>query len=374
VLQVAIDGIGDGSLAQSVPLINADDVHGAGFTGEGVVVAVLDSGLDTDHPDLADDLLYEMCFLTFATCPGGAHPAEDGHGHGTNVTGIITSKGTVSSIGSAPDAQIAAYKILDNSNFGTFSDWTAAMNDIINNHPEVDLVNMSLQSGVACPNAAMATAIATLRANGVLTFIAAGNHGTKNSLTLPACIADGISVGAVYDSNVGAHGGIKSSCNDPTTAADQIACWSDSDDTLDVLAPGARIASTGLGGGTSQFSGTSQATPHAVGVAALLLDAKPNLTPDEIEDALESTGVPLIDGLNDGNPSTNRTTPRIDALAAVTSVLGVGGVAELPDVAGPLPQSAAPAGRSTEPLLYIAMAAPFALAAAAWYARRRKQV
>ncbi|MDZ4278190.1 MAG: S8 family serine peptidase, partial [Dehalococcoidia bacterium] len=317
VVEVAIDGQGSAALGESVPLIFANEAHDGGLTGEGVIVAVLDSGVDTDHPDLQGDIAYEACFLPGSGCPAGAHPAEDDNGHGTNVAGIITSAGTVAPVGVAPDAQIAAYKILNASGFGSFSDWVAALDDIAANHPEVDFVNMSLQSPFACPSSALETAIATLRQNGVLTFIAAGNHGIKQSFNIPACIDDGISVGASYDASLGSISGWKVNCTDAVTSADMITCWSDSDESLDLLAPGANVTSAGRFGVTSTFRGTSQASPHAAGVAALLLEAFPALDAGQIEARLEATGALLTDDLNDSDPMTNRTTPRVDARVAL---------------------------------------------------------
>jgi subtilisin family serine protease len=315
--QITIDGTGKAALAQSVPLIHADEVQAAGVTGAGVTVAVLDSGIDTNNVDLENDIASEHCYLSGGGCPSGAHPAEDDNGHGTNVAGIITSDGIVAHKGVAPDAKIAAYKILTAAGIGQFSDWIAALDDIITNHPEVRAINMSLQSTASCPGGALADAVTTLRTAGVATFIAAGNSGTKNSLYIPACITDGISVGATYDANIGSVSGWKVTCTDSTTKADQVACWSSSDNTLDLLAPGARITSTGRGGGLSNYMGTSQATPHAVGEAALLWQALPNLTVDELENRMKLTGTMVTDDLHDSNAATNRQTPRIDARVAL---------------------------------------------------------
>ncbi len=317
VLAVTLDRQGSGALGASVPLIHADEAHAAGLTGEGVVAAVLDSGIDTDHPDLAGDILYERCFLTGGGCAEGAHPAEDDNGHGTNVSAIITGDGVIAPVGVAPDAQIAAYKILNASGFGFFSDWLAALDDIIANHPEVNIVNLSLQSTASCPAGALATAISTLRDRGVVTFAAAGNHGTKDSLAIPACISEGLSVGAVYDANLGRVDGWKSSCSDATTTADQVACWSDSDPGLALVAPGAAVSASGRGGGISTFFGTSQAAPHAAGVAALLLQTSPGLSASQVEARLKATGRLITDDLHDDDPATNRTTPRVDARVAL---------------------------------------------------------
>ena len=121
VVGIGVDAQGKGSLAESVPFINADDVHDLGVTGEGITVAVLDSGIDTDHPDLSDDIAAGAWhFLDGGrnTGPG----AEDDHGHGTHVSGIITSTGTISNLGVAPDANIFSYKVLTSG--GGFSSLT----------------------------------------------------------------------------------------------------------------------------------------------------------------------------------------------------------------------------------------------------------
>ena len=321
VTRVTLDAVGTTALSQSVPMIHADDVHDAGVTGAGIIVAVLDTGIDTGDADLRDSIAYERCFLSDGGCPAGAHPAQDDNGHGTNVAGIITSDGIFAPEGVALDAQIAAYKILDESGSGVFSDWIAALDDIIANHPEVDIINMSVQSLAACPGGPLSDAISTLRVQGVATFIASGNRGFKKALSAPACITEGISVGAVYDANLGSVNGWKTNCTDATTQADQVPCWSSSDDTLDLLAPGARITSTGIGAGLSSYMGTSQAAPHAAGVAALLLQAVPGISVDEMENRMKLTGTIITDQLNDSDANTTRHTPRIDARVALITDL-----------------------------------------------------
>jgi hypothetical protein len=154
---------------------------------------------------------------------------------------------------------------------------------------------------------AFANVINALRANGVLSFVASLNSGSLTQMSAPACIHSAVSVGATYDANVGPVG-----C-DPTTAADQIACFSNRNSVTDILAPGALITSTYLNGGTAVLLGTSMASPHVAGCAADLLQAMPDLSPDALEAALEGTGVPVHD------PGTGLTYPRVDCLAALNT-------------------------------------------------------
>jgi hypothetical protein len=141
------------ALAQSVPYIHADQAQALGLTGAGVTVAVLDSGIDTDHADLADDL-----------APGAWHSlndgadqgpgAEDDNGHGTHVSGIITSAGNVSSVGVAPDAEILAVKVLDAGGSGTLIDVLAGIDYVTASEPEYDhlcALNMSIATFMVYP-------------------------------------------------------------------------------------------------------------------------------------------------------------------------------------------------------------------------------
>ena len=317
VVRIDLPAAGSAHLAQMLPLIGADDMHALGYTGAGVTIAVVDSGLDTDHVDLGNDLVGEECFNDCDNATNrqsGAGAAEDDHGHGTNVTGIITSTGTVSSLGIAPDADIFAYKVLNATN--GFASMTGnvipALDDIIANHPEIDIVNMSLGTfalyGGNCDaspafNVITATAINTLRANGVTTFVSSGNNGSGTSMSSPACIANSISVGAVYDANIGSFSFL---CTDPTTAADQVTCFSNSNFTTDIFGPGCAATSTGLANGTSTFCGTSQASPASAACAALLLEETPSLTPAQIESRLETSPVSVTDATN------GLSFPRID--------------------------------------------------------------
>ncbi len=136
------------------------------------------------------------------------------------------------------------------------------------------------------------------------------NQTYKNGMGYPACVDSVISVGAVYDTDIPSFGGF--SCTDAPAVADSVPCWSNSDPTLDLLAPGCAVTAPGAIGATSTYCGTSQAAPHAAGAAALLIEQHHNSTPDEIETILKTTGVFRTD------PANGVSTPRIDVLSAVS--------------------------------------------------------
>jgi subtilisin family serine protease len=327
VVRVDLDEGGSGNLNQGLPLANIDLAKDFGLSGDGVTVAVLDSGYDSDHSDLSDDLAGEACFCSGGggCCPGGgasqlgAGAAEDDNGHGTNVSGIITSAGNVAPEGGAPDAKIVAIKVLDAFNsFCCASDIVAGLDWIISNRPDVGVVNMSLGTSAMfsgdCDSStaytlAMATAINTLHSNDVSIFVSTGNNGSGTQMQAPACVANAISVGAVWDSNVG--GNFVLGCFDATTAADQVTCFTNSNSKTDLMAPGAPITSSGNGGGTSTYSGTSQASPTAAACAALMLENDPSLTPAQIEAALKASPTSVTDATN------GLSFPRVDCFDAL---------------------------------------------------------
>lgn len=305
VLRIDLDRGGMGSLGTSVPLINADALHRQGITGKGVVVAVLDSGLDTDHVDLSDDLIDQACFLDndgvindIGLCPNGSDrqfgpgAAEDGAGHGTFTTGVITSNGTLGPVGVAPDAKIVSIKVLDDSTFSGvfrfFSEIVAALDYIASERPDVKVINMSFGTFDTfvgdCDhstsfNMAGSAVINALKAKGVIAFASTGNNGSGTVMTSPACLNNVVSVGST-DNN------------------DEVAGFTNSNATTDVMASGVGIESTGIENTTTTLSGTSFATAHAAGCAALLVDSGAFNTPDEIEMRIKDSPVQVTDAKN----------------------------------------------------------------------------
>jgi len=327
---VELDLPGHADLAQSVPMIGGNTVRAMGYTGKGVTVAVLDTGIDVSHPDLAGRVVDQQCFCANGNgtgcCPNGQTTQSgsgagiDDAGHGTNVAGIIASKGTVASFGVAPDVKLISVKVIDkNNSFSGLSQVISGLEWVLDNHPEVRVINASLGTNALfngyCDRqqTAIGSVIDALRANGTILFVSTGNQASSTSIGSPGCNERTVSVGAVYDGNNNSVT-FPNVCTDSTTTADQITCFTNSNVTLDLLGPGAVITSTGRGGGLSSFIGTSQAAPHCAGAAAVLLELQPKLTPDEIELVLKATGKPIFDSRN------GVTTRRLDLLAAVQSV------------------------------------------------------
>ncbi|HEX9813956.1 MAG TPA: S8 family serine peptidase [Myxococcota bacterium] len=327
-----------GALAQGVSLIGADSVHSSGITGVGVNVAVLDTGIDTDHPDLVDDIVAEQCFCNDhpapnrGCCPSGGlqqsgpGSAEDDNGHGTHTAGIITSGGVAAAPGVAPDAGIVAIKVLGATGSGFSSSIDAAFDWLVTHHQAlgVRVVNASLGDGgeynnplaSPCSGTPSANAVALLHAAGVAVFAASGNEGHDDGISEPACISEAISVGGVYDASVGSVSWCGNStctmilCTD-ASGPDVFVCHSNSGEILDILAPNWRTTSSALGGGVEHFGGTSASSPYAAGQAALLFEADPSLQPEDIRSLLTENG-PLIT-----NPSNGLSFPRSDVKSAI---------------------------------------------------------
>ena len=312
-------------MAEGVPLIGADQAAVLGVTGSGINVAVVDSGVMSSHADLAGDIVGEACFCEegggAGCCPNGsttmvgAGAAADGDGHGTNVTGIITSSGNVTAPGVAPGAGIVAVKVYDSdSSSMSISAVDAALDWLLTEHASlgVRVINISLGTSTTYSNPFAFPCRGTLTASlvddlvdaGVAVFVASGNGAISDGISFPACIADAISVGGVYDANIGSISW--TACSDQSTAPDAFVCHTNSSPALDMLAPDWRTRTTALGGGVGSMGGTSAATPYAAGLAALLLEQDPSRTPSQVESLLVS-GAPMVT-----NPETGLSFPRAD--------------------------------------------------------------
>jgi subtilisin len=249
--------------------IEAGTVHES-FRGSGVKVAVIDTGIDYTHPDLAVNYYGGYDFVN-----GDADPMDD-FGHGTHVAGTIAAADdNIGFIGVAPDASIYALKALDNNGCGWASDINAAIDWAIMN--EMDIVSMSL--GGSTDFLSMRKLCWEAYDEGIVLVAASGN-GYGGSVSYPAAYSTVIAVSA-------------------TSAIDNCASFSNIGEEIELSAPGVNIRSTALGGGYDSKSGTSMATPHVSGLAALLLSADSTLDSSEVRIILAATATDLGDGGRD---------------------------------------------------------------------------
>lgn len=336
--RVYLDGTVRATLAQGTELIGADLAAGVGIQGAGVAVAVLDTGVDTDHPDLASNLLAEACFCDDAPgpngcCGGGGQvesgpgSAEDDDGHGTSVAGIVASPGGV-----APEVDLVAIRVLGSAGSGRFSDVDAALDWLLANGPAlgVRVVNLSFGDGgefgsasqFPCSGSVTADAMAQLHGAGVSIFASSGNEAHTAGVSFPACVAEALAVGGVYDAALGNVSWCANAtcseilCRDLDTSADDFVCHTNRGETLALLAPNWRTRTSALGGGAANFGGTSASSPYAAGQAALLYGADPGLSPDGVEYLLRVHG-PLV-----ADAGSGLSFRRSDVAAALTTHLG----------------------------------------------------
>ncbi len=361
VLRVSLDTPVQIQLAQAIPLVGIDTLHGSGLTGTGRKMGFLDTGIDLDHPDFENAIAAQQCFCQGDDGPGGdgccppndldtqsgPGAAEDDHGHGTRVAGIAASGGAKAGPGGAPDVAIVAVRVLDSSGLGYTSDVIAGLDWIADNHPDTDVVNVSLGGGnyqgdcdeVDAGTMAFADSIDGLETNGTVVVAGSGNDGWSHSMLAPACIAKAVSVGAVWDADVGPR--TNYGCTDATTQADQVTCWSNASTTTDVFAPGARITTSSIGGGVATGAGTSYATPVVAGCGVLLRDAQPLASAAAIARALTESPITVVD------TSSGRSYPRLDCVTALDFIsFGIPALPAGPAAAGSLALLLAAAGGS----------------------------
>ena len=296
------------ALAESLPLINQPLVAYVGEKGQGTTVVVIDDGIELDYPGFldcsasnnSDPNCNVAVSLDMVSNPGYLNQ------HGSNVAAIV--------LGVAPNTKIAALNIFDINGSAFQSDLLASIDWAIANKSTYNIVaiNISLSDNSfnsgTCANNWASAAVSRASDSGINVIVSAGNSGYTNGLSSPACAPNAISVGAVYDSNVGARGYLHL-CRDLITKADQVACFSNSASNLTLLAPGAIITAANV-----DMSGTSQAAPHVAGAIAVLRSTYPNESPAQIQARMTNTGLPITD------PKNNITTPRLDLLAAATPI------------------------------------------------------
>ncbi|MFC9431387.1 S8 family serine peptidase [Streptomyces sp. NPDC056987] len=286
--KIWLDATVEASLDVSVPQIGAPEVWRSGYDGKGVKVAVLDTGVDAGHPDLAGKIAGATSFVP-------DEKVQDGHGHGTHVASTIVGSGAASDgrrKGVAPGAELLVGKVLGNDGRGQTSwilegmEWAAKSG--------AKIVSMSLGGTASGPSDVLSETVDALSAStGALFVVAAGNAGPgEQTVGTPGIANSALTVGAVDKS-------------------DKLASFSsrgprlgDSAVKPEITAPGAGITAARASGTTmgtpvddnyTTANGTSMATPHVAGAAALVAQAHPDWTGEQLKADLASTARTMPD-------------------------------------------------------------------------------
>lgn len=315
------DSGGDGVqiIPAGVKRIGADTLF---LRGDGVGIAIIDTGLDLSHPDLT---VGTDCFTAFSGC-------GDDHGHGTHVGGIVAARDNdIDVLGVAPSATLYSVKVLDNTGSGSDAtimaglDWVGLNATSVS--PAISVVNMSLgRSGTLDDNLALREIIQTIKnIYGISIIVAAGNNAGKEvSQMVPATYPEVMAIA----STTALDGSNQCRFFSGVIVSDT-ASYFTTDGAFDIStgigvtisAPGEKqeninrgcflsskgITSLQLGGGTTQMSGTSMAAPHVAGVVALMVEATGGiLNPDDAQNIIQTTsfqqGVAPLD-----SPATSYT-------------------------------------------------------------------
>jgi subtilisin family serine protease len=336
-------------ITYNVLKVNADDVWGLGYTGEGVIVSVIDAGINYNHVDLADHMWEDDEYpLHGYDFHNNDNDPMDGHGHGTHCAGTVAGDGTAGSqTGMAPDATLMGCKVLGDDGSGEESNVWAAIEFSVEQGAHIISMSLGWQHSWNPDRQTWRLTYDNTLAAGVIASVAAGNEG--GSVNNPDDVrTPGDCPPPWLHPEQTLEGGISAVfCVGATDASDNIAYfssrgpsdWSTIDPFFDypfnpemgllrpdVSAPGVDVKSCNAfnPNGYTSMSGTSMATPGVAGVMALMLSKNPGLSPAEIAEILETTSVDLGDTGKDNVFGSGR----IDAFVAVNTTSEQGPVYE----------------------------------------------
>ena len=315
-------------LADSTPLIGAPHAWDQGYAGSGQTIAILDTGVDKDHPFLSGKVASEACYSGSgggtSLCPEGVDESiQPGSGapcpsslsgcfHGTATAGVAAGRGTEFS-GVARDARIIAIQVFsqcgDDCINSSNSDWLAGLERVLELSADFNIaaVNMSFGGGLFSEDCdsdfpAVKAAMDNLRAVGIAPVAASGNNGSGTDIHVPACISSVVSVGSTDGIGDG-------------TIREEVSDFSNSSPSLDLLAPGRGITTSVPGEGFERYNGTSLAVPHVAGAWAVLKSKAPNASVPQLLSMISRTGIPITD------PRNGLVKPRIQVDAALDVVI-----------------------------------------------------
>jgi subtilisin family serine protease len=283
------NGAGDAPIPWGIKRVNAPGAWGK-TQGAGVKVVVIDTGIDYNHADLKPIIKGGWNMITKTA------DFMDDHGHGTHCSGTIAGQGQVIAgtaiWGVAPKVDLYGVKVLDAQGSGTFDDVIAGMQWAVDNH--MDVASMSL--GASQGNDSLQAMVKAMADHGVALVAAAGNDGGDGS-------ADTIGYPAHYD------GAIAIAASDIN---DQIADFSSKGPVIAVTGPGVDVLSLAPGGGTATMSGTSMATPHNAGLAALAVASGAHGYA-AVRAALIAAATPLVSSSGSAFPANFQGSGLVDA-------------------------------------------------------------
>ena len=310
--------------------INADAALAAGYSGEGVKVAVLDSGVNFNHFDLIDNFDLSANELGYDFVSDDFFP-EDVYGHGTHVAGILaaTSNG-FGVVGVAPNAQMVALRVLDENGEGTASRIIEALQWIQNYnaaHPDSPIRITNNSYGTGSNSSQLEAAFDVLASSGVLHIGSAGNDGSAagngNNVSYPARYESVVAVAALDKNNLRAS--FSSTGSDVEIAAPGVAILSAWKDGVNSAGPQPFSFAGYAGEYFIEANGTSMASPHVAGVAALLMASNPSYTAEAVRNKMNGTALDLGE--------IGRDKLYGYGLVDASLALGIGSIANHPPVA-----------------------------------------
>lgn len=336
-------------LVEARRLIRSDEAREEfNVSGRGLTAAILDTGIRKTHTDFGNRVIVTK---DFTSAGAGSDDAPDLQGHGTHVAGVVAANGR--NRGIAPGASLVALKVLGDDGNGDFQWVVEALQWVIDHAAEhrISVVSMSLgaDANVTSDDSSfwpevslrIQQQIQALTERRIAVVMAAGNSyfefNSAQGMSFPAIVREGISVGAVYDANVGSQG-YRSGATASSTDADHLSpftqrlhpCVNPATCT-DIFAPGAPMTSTGIltDQGDATMSGTSQATPTVTGVVLLLQELHQRRTGslptvEQLTRWLKDGAVRIVDGDDEKNnvKATGCDFYRVDALNALRRAAG----------------------------------------------------
>ena len=293
---------------------NATAAIGTGTNAVNVDIAVLDTG-SGPHPDL------NIVGGTDCTRTGIAASYNDDNGHGSHVAGIAAARDNgMGGVGVAPGARIWSVKVLNSAGNGSWSQIICGIDWVTQRASTIEVANMSLAgagtAGTSCTSSSLRRSICNSVNAGVTYAVAAGNIFQNVSNFVPAAFPEVITVSALADYNGQPGGGAPSTCRPGTD--DAFADFSNYGAGVDIAAPGVCIYSTWLNNGYNTISGTSMASPHVAGAAALYIAVNGRVGPTAVRNALVAAReqLPMAgdpDGIAEGivNVSSGNQAPAV---------------------------------------------------------------